>query len=646
MFDYSVEFNYNEYIRKVQCDYDESLRNICKRYAKKSILDINTLHFLYLGKDINLELNFSQLATEMDKNRKIMSIFVVDREIGDINKIKSKEIICPECHYSALFDFQKYGIKIYDCRNKHNIGSILLDEIEESQTIDLTQIKCEKCFIHSRGYTYKTEFYRCNTCKINLCPICELKHDKSHIIIDYNKKNYLCEEHNKSYHSYCKKCKKNMCVLCEKTHEKHPIIYLHKLIKKDKKELIEKLKTIKESVNTFVRDVKMIINRLNLVKENMKSFYEIYYTLINNYDENNINYEILKNMNEIRNNKKILDDIGSINGEKDIKKKFEYIYGLYTNMIYKNEINMIYTINKHKDNLKIFGEEFVKINKGNCEIILENKEQELQSQISVKDIKKDMIKIKLIGVNKITDMSFIFRDCTNLISCNDMSKWNTLHVQDMHKIFYGCTQLKVLPDLSFWSLENVNDICGMFYECNSLISIPDISEWDTSKVVNLSGLFCGCEKIKSLPDISRWDTSNVTDMNGIFCGCSSLEKIPNIERWFTDRVKNMSGLFCGCTAIMRLPDISGWNIDKVKDLSGMFFSCSKLVSLPDISNWNTHNVKNMTGMFSDCSMLISLPDISKWKLNKNTEIINMFKGCQETLEIPKKFRPKEVENEE
>ena len=92
--------------------------------------------------------------------------------------------------------------------------------------------------------------------------------------------------------------------------------------------------------------------------------------------------------------------------------------------------------------------------------------------------------------------------------------------------------------------------------------------------------------------------------------------------------------------------ISGWNIDKVKDLSGMFFSCSKLVSLPDISNWNTHNVKNMTGMFSDCSMLISLPDISKWKLNKNTEIINMFKGCQETLEIPKKFRSKEVENEE
>ena len=51
-------------------------------------------------------------------------------------------------------------------------------------------------------------------------------------------------------------------------------------------------------------------------------------------------------------------------------------------------------------------------------------------------------------------------------------------------------------------------------------------------------------------------------------------------------------------------------------------------------------------MFSDCSMLISLPDISKWKLNKNTEIINMFKGCQETLEIPKKFRSKEVENEE
>ena len=635
---YTVEFNYNEYVRLVQCDYDETLRNICKRYGKKTFIDINTLHFLYLGKEINFELNFSQIASDFDKNRKMMTVTVIDRNMGDLNLVQSTEIICSECYGSALVDIEKYQIKIHDCKNGHKIGSFLLDEIEENQTIDLTQIKCGKCTVYSKAFTFGNEFYRCNTCKINLCPVCEITHDKNHNIINYDRKNYVCEEHKRSYHSFCKNCKKNMCVLCEKEHGNHKIIYLAKMFKHDKKELNEKLKKIRASVNIVIKDIKMIINKLNLIKENMKSFYELNYKIIHNYNERNVNYEVLKNVDTIATNTKILDSLDLINNENDIYAKFKLIYDLYAEMIYKNEISMIYKVNKLKNNIKIFGQDFVKMNKSKCKMIIGSKEQELKSQISVKDMLKDKIRVSLTNIDKITDMSFLFYECPNLISCNDISKWNTSKIKDMHKIFYGCSQLVSLPDLSFWLTPNVKDICGMFYNCISLTSIPDISEWDTSKVGNLSGLFCGCEKIKSLPDISRWDTSNVTDMNGIFCGCSLLENIPNIERWSTDKVKDMSGLFCGCSSLIKLPDISVWNISKVKDLSGMFFTCSKLLYLPDIGKWNTENVKNMTGMFGNCSTLNALPDISKWKLNKNTQIINMFNGCQENLEIPDKFR--------
>ena len=642
---YMVEFNYNEYIRKVQCDYDEKLRSICKRYCKKTFLDINTLHFLYLGKEINFELNFSQIASEFDKNRKEMTITVQDRNMGDLNLVQSTEIICSECYNSALLDIEKYHIKIHDCKNGHNMGVILLDEIEENQMIDMTQIKCGICKIYSKAFTFQNEFYRCNTCKINLCPACEVTHDKEHNIINYERRNYVCEDHKRSYHSFCKNCKKNMCVLCEKEHGKHKIIYLAKMFKHDKKELNEKLKKIRTSANTIIKDIKMIINKLNLIKENIKSFYELNYTIIHHYNERNVNYEVLKNIDTIANNTKILDTLDLINNENDIYAKFKLIYDLYAEMIYKNEINMIYKVNKLNDNLKIFGNDFVQSNKSKCKMVINGKEHELKSQISVKDTLKDKIRVSLTNINKITDMSFIFYECPNLFSCNDISKWNTSKIKDMHKIFYGCSQLTSLPDLSFWLTPNVKDICGMFYNCVSLTSIPDISEWDISKVANLSGLFCGCEKIKSLPDISRWDTSNITDMNGIFCGCSLLEKIPNIERWSTDKVKDMSGLFCGCSSIIKLPDISGWNISKVKDLSGMFFSCSKLVYLPDLAKWNTSSVKNMTGMFGNCTLLNSLPDINKWKLNKNIQIINMFSGCQENLEIPDKFRLP-IENKE
>ena len=417
---YTVEFNYNEYIRKVQCDYDEKFRSICKRYGKKTILDINSLHFLYLNKEIDFELNFSQVASDIDKERRCMTLTVLDRNLEDLNFYQPTEIICPECYSSALLTIEKYNIKIHDCRNGHNVGTILLDEIEENQMIDMSQIKCEICRIYSRAYTYSNEFYRCNTCKINLCPICEMKHDKGHQIINYDRRNYVCDDHKRSYHSYCKSCKKNMCVLCEKKHEKehetHKIIYLSKMFKHDKEELSEKLKKIKSAVNTFVKDVKMIINKLNLIKENMKYFYELNYTIIHNYNERNVNYEVLKNLDEVVTNTKILDTLDLINKENDIYAKFKLVYDLYSEMIYKNEINMVYNINKLKSSLKIFGEDFVKTNKAKCKMVLNGKEQDLKSEISIKEKLKDNIKVRLINLNKITDMSFIFYECPNLYS--------------------------------------------------------------------------------------------------------------------------------------------------------------------------------------------------------------------------------------
>jgi len=64
-------------------------------------------------------------------------------------------------------------------------------------------------------------FFRCNTSKINFCPICRSKHDKNHFIINYDNKSYICELHNQNFNSFCKDCKKNNCMYCEKEHDKH-----------------------------------------------------------------------------------------------------------------------------------------------------------------------------------------------------------------------------------------------------------------------------------------------------------------------------------------------------------------------------------------------------------------------------------------
>ena len=103
----------------------------------------------------------------------------------------------------------------------------------------------------------------------------------------------------------------------------------------------------------------------------------------------------------------------------------------------------------------------VKNNKGKCKIIYNNKEYELTEYFNDIDnnIKKE-IKIKLKGINNITNMS---------------------------NMFYECKTLSLLPDISKWNTSNVTDMKCMFYNCKTLSSLPDISKWDTSKVTDISG---------------------------------------------------------------------------------------------------------------------------------------------------------------
>ena len=163
-----------------------------------------------------------------------------------------------------------------------------------------------------------------------------------------------------------------------------------------------------------------------------------------------------------------------------------------------NEINIIYKIGGDDKRVKIFGSEFVKINKNNCQIIYENKEYELNEYFNISNNIKDELKIKLRGINNIINMSCIFYECSSLLYIPDISKWNTSKVTNMSYLFGKC--------------ENIENI-------------PDISNWNTSNVKYMHGIFMGCKSLKSLPDISKWDTSNVILMGGMFTNLSSLSSI-------------------------------------------------------------------------------------------------------------------------
>ena len=175
----------------------------------------------------------------------------------------------------------------------------------------------------------------------------------------------------------------------------------------------------------------------------------------------------------------------------------------------KNEsyINIIYDINKEKgDEIKIFGSEFVENNKNICKMVIDNKKYEIADKYNIENYKYNRLNIKLMGIDKISDMSYMFDECSSLSSLTHISKWNTNNVEDMSYMFSGCSSLSSLPDISNWNTNNITNMSGIFNWCLSLSSLPDISKWNTNNVTNMSYLFSGCSSLLSLPDISKWNT--------------------------------------------------------------------------------------------------------------------------------------------
>ena len=141
----------------------------------------------------------------------------------------------------------------------------------------------------------------------------------------------------------------------------------------------------------------------------------------------------------------------------------------------KSEINIIYDIDKgYKNEINIFGDEFIKNNKNKCKMIIDNKEYEITNKFNVENYNNNRLKIKLKKIYNITNMSYMFSGCSSLLSLPDISKWNTNNITDISHMFSGYILLYTLPDISNWVTDNATNMNYMFSGCLSLTFLPDI----------------------------------------------------------------------------------------------------------------------------------------------------------------------------
>ncbi len=418
-----------------------------------------------------------------------------------------------------------------------------------------------------------------------------------------------------------------------------------------------------EKILEFLKKAK-IHNKIKIIIENDKAKLILYREV--DFEEKEFAFEFEESiMADQELNKKIFKEIKEIREKMDknekefkeeIKKKNEEINQLKqeikklneNKLDEKNEITLILKVDEeditkkeihflngfndidHSNNNEINGE--------NIDVYINNEKVDFINFIRPESI--GYIKVKLVFKKLLTDCSFMFTGCENIVRIN-FQDFNAKKITSMKYMFSGCINLKKL-DLSSLNTINVKDMEGLFGECNNKTfgkhskkhrdgckNLKFLKMCKTENVTNMSYMFSGCERLECF-DGTLFDTSNVTNMSAMFYNFkyeyNNYKIFFDSSLFITDKVTNMSHMFHNCTKSYYNNLLKTFNTKNVTDMSFMFQGCD--ISCLDLKSFNTEKVTNMSGMFYDCQSLSYFKDISFLNTKNVTNMSYMFYNCK------------------
>ena len=174
-----ITFNYSGVDTLYQCnDTKETFNDIFHKLNNN--VNINSIIFLYSDNQIDGNISISKIINNSNIERNKIDIIVMDKQKDpDSVYTQSKDIICPKCGECAKLDITDYKI-LLQCKNKHNLENILLNEFENTQKIDISKIICDECNTNNKTKSYKNIFYKYNECNKNICFSCKEKHSQQY----------------------------------------------------------------------------------------------------------------------------------------------------------------------------------------------------------------------------------------------------------------------------------------------------------------------------------------------------------------------------------------------------------------------------------------------------------------------------------
>ena len=156
----NVEFNYQGHIIFIQCNENDKLEKIIQNFCIKVQKSKEQLYFLYGGQIIsNYSLNFIELASQIDKSRKIMSILVIDNYDNNESSIQNWNIKLKEkldkanktiSEQKAEIQDLKYQITMNKSESISQINNLMNTIEKKDEQINklkeqIKNIYCPKC---------------------------------------------------------------------------------------------------------------------------------------------------------------------------------------------------------------------------------------------------------------------------------------------------------------------------------------------------------------------------------------------------------------------------------------------------------------------------------------------------------------------
>ena len=481
-----IEFNYNQAKTIIQCNLNDKMKTIFQKYSTKIDKNVGELYFLLNGRKLEEDSTLKDINSNNESKIHILALDLNNEDDQEDNEccIPSKYIICPKCKENIRMSISNYKIKLYDCKNKHIIDNISFSEYEETQMINQKKIICEICKDKSKNDVYKNQFYRCLSCKLNLCPLCKSSHEKTHDnIIDYEKKGFICDQHYENYTSYCKDCQKDICLLCENDHLDHNIISYGRIMP-NIKVLNNELKEQKKKADLFIKDIEDIIKKLSNLINYIEIYYKIYEDIIHNFNIRDRNYLVLQNITDMKNfNNDFYKSTDKIFNEKNIVKKFSFLIEMHNKMVFKDNFS--------ENKIDLINEKETKI-KENADITKENipnfSKLEKKEEINKIDYYKDINNNNFIGnkesitsndsSNKIEKTN----DNFNIVKPNTINSFNT---DDENEVEKAIINGKLLRTISPKKLSKIIKN-GYFSRFINNISLETIDERVINKGENIT----------------------------------------------------------------------------------------------------------------------------------------------------------------